>query len=128
MNPKPGPRTATSEPELLAAFVCVLELEEQALVDGDPDAIASFAREKAAYLDRLAALPPSRDPTPAVRALRESALLANERNGRLIAMRLARVQQRLDALTGRQEAGAAYDADGFARPHGPAHASQRSIG
>ena len=122
------PAFAGGEQELLAALVRLPASEEQALVGTDPDAVESLARAKAACLDRLAALPASRDPSPDVRALRIAAQRANERNGRLIRVRLARVQQRLDALTGRQDSGAAYGADGFARSRGTTHPSQSYLG
>lgn len=125
---KSAAQPASGEHELLVTFLRVLDAEEKALVRGDPEAVAALARDKAALLERFDGLAPGREPSAELRALRESARRANERNGRLIAVGLASVQQRLDVLTGRQEAGAAYDADGFARARGPAPASRSLIG
>ncbi len=129
MSPRPDPAAARAdEHSLLAAFVSVLALEEQALVDGDPDSVAALALEKSAYLDRLAALPRAGAPSPELAALREKARLANDRNGRLIALRLARLRERLDVVAGRDDPGAVYGADGFARTRLPASPSQRTLG
>jgi flagellar biosynthesis/type III secretory pathway chaperone len=110
---------AEAEQPLLEAFLSLLEREERALVDGDADAVATLAHEKAGCLDRLTRFVLAPAPSPTVRQLRESARAANDRNGRLIAMRLARVCERLELLTGQEEAGPAYGADGYARPGAP---------
>lgn len=108
--PAPG-----GEEALLRAFVDLLEREERALAQGDAEAVAALAADKARHLGRLAALDPAPAADPALRALRERARLANERNGRLIALRLSRVSERLEALAGGEAPGSAYGADGLAR-------------
>jgi flagellar biosynthesis/type III secretory pathway chaperone len=124
---RPGGLPGAGEREALAGFLLVLETEERALVSGDTEAIDAITREKSGWLGRLAALPADPAPPSDLLALRRRAREANERNGRLVAVRLARLRQRLEALGAAPAEGAAYGADGLSRAPLASPGSRRSV-
>lgn len=117
-----------TEEEILAAFVDVLARETRALIDGRPEAIEAIAREKHACLAPMARLTADEDCPAALRDLRDEARRLNENNGRLVAMRLVHVHERLALLTGRSDAGAAYDSGGFSAAGGLAPEARYRLG
>lgn len=102
------------ERRLLRAFLALLGDEESALVAGDYPRIESVAREKAQCLQALQACPAASPADPEIAELRERSRRANARNGGLIAMRSARLDQRARVLGARND-GPTYGADGRMR-------------
>jgi len=104
---------AGRESSLLQAFITLLDAEEQALLEGNPARIEALAGEISACVQNLARFALPRAPSPALAELRAKARARNSRNGGLIAMRSARVQQRLDVLGARVAEGSPlYGSDG----------------
>lgn len=98
-----------TDTRLLDEFEEVLAREQHALVTGDAAAVETAAREKHAMAVRLATVG---EEWPGRRERVARLAEANAQNGRLIAWRLARLDERLAALGVLSPEGSTYDALG----------------
>lgn len=96
--------------EDLEAFVAVLRREQDALANGDIDALPPLIAEKTALAERLNRI--SASEAAQYRDLVSSASALNEANGKLIALRLQHNQQALNVLMAAANATSTYGPDG----------------
>jgi flagellar biosynthesis/type III secretory pathway chaperone len=100
----------------IAAFIALLEREQQVLAQPQADALEAIAGQKQALLNQMQAAGVSARAgleDPALRALAARAQRLNGANARLLALHRAACESRLQLLRGGQSANALYRASGY---------------